>query len=72
MVDFTESVLRELRSVREQHEARTRELVARAVRAGAKSDQIARSLSVSRARLWRDYAGELRRDAGRRGSAGRG
>lgn len=37
MVDLTESVLRELCSVQEEHEARTRELVARAARTGSET-----------------------------------
>ncbi len=59
---LTDGVLRELRNLCQHHEARTRELVARAKQSGAKSHDIARSLNVSRATLWRHYAHELRGD----------
>jgi transcriptional regulator with PAS, ATPase and Fis domain len=60
--NLTDGILRELRSIRERHESQTRELVARARKSGAKSHDIARSLNVSRATLWRRYAHELHRD----------
>ncbi|MFI5039057.1 MAG: helix-turn-helix domain-containing protein [Solirubrobacterales bacterium] len=57
-------VLAELRSMMDRHEAERRRLVTKAVQAGARTQDIADAIGVSRSTLWRRYGAELRRDSG--------
>jgi hypothetical protein len=54
-------VLSELRSLVERHDADLRHLVTQAVRAGARTQDIADAVGVSRSTLWRRYRVELLR-----------
>jgi hypothetical protein len=54
-------VLAELRSLVEHHDVELRKLVAQAVKAGARTQDIADAVGVSRSTLWRRYRTELRR-----------
>jgi DNA invertase Pin-like site-specific DNA recombinase len=51
-----ENVLRDLRALREQHDAEIRKLIATAARIGIRSEDIASALGISRATLWRHYS----------------
>jgi transposase-like protein len=55
-------VIGELRALVEHHDAELRRLVAQAVRAGARTQDIADAVGVSRSTLWRRYGPELRRN----------
>jgi AcrR family transcriptional regulator len=59
-----ENVLRDLRVLREKHDAELRKLIATAARTGIRSEDIARAVGISRATLWRHYSSYLtaRRD----------
>jgi AcrR family transcriptional regulator len=57
-----EHILRELADARARHDAELRDLVVRAVRAGAPTQDIATALGMSRATLWRRYRAQLRRE----------
>ncbi|MGH2881108.1 MAG: helix-turn-helix domain-containing protein [Solirubrobacteraceae bacterium] len=54
--------LRELRQARARRYAEIRRLVAKALRRGARTQDIADALRISRSTLWRRYTDELRRD----------
>ena len=54
-------ILSELRSVVERHDADLRQLVMQAARAGARTQDIADAVGVSRSTLWRRYRDELLR-----------
>ncbi len=47
----------------ERHDAELRTLVARAVESGARTQDIADAVGVSRSTLWRHYRSELLREA---------
>jgi transposase-like protein len=57
-------ILGELRSLVERHDAELRQLVTSAVRAGARTQDIAEAVGVSRSTLWRRYRAELLRSEG--------
>lgn len=59
------AVLGELSTLRERHESEVRRLVARAVKEGARTQDIADALGMSRSTLWRRYGSELRRNVAR-------
>ncbi|HZE05130.1 MAG TPA: helix-turn-helix domain-containing protein [Solirubrobacteraceae bacterium] len=54
-------ILRELDALRERHDVEVRRMVAKAVAAGARTQDIADALGMSRSTLWRRYGDELRR-----------
>ena len=56
-------ILRELGALRERQDAEVRRMVVKAVAAGARSQDIAAALGMSRSTLWRRYGDELRRDS---------
>jgi transcriptional regulator of acetoin/glycerol metabolism len=59
------AVLRELRTLRQRQETEQRRLVSAAASEGARSQDIADALGMSRSTLWRRYGGLLRRGAAR-------
>jgi DNA invertase Pin-like site-specific DNA recombinase len=52
--------LRQLRAAHERQDEEIRRLIAEAVGAGIRSQDIAEALGISRSTLWRHYADELR------------
>lgn len=52
-------VLVQLRAAQERQDEEIRRLIAEAVRAGIRSQDIAEALGISRSTLWRHYADEL-------------
>ncbi|HEY1565470.1 MAG TPA: helix-turn-helix domain-containing protein [Solirubrobacteraceae bacterium] len=54
-------ILGELRSLVERHDADVRRLVIQAVRSGARTQDIAEAVGVSRSTLWRRYRAEILR-----------
>jgi AcrR family transcriptional regulator len=54
--------LSELQSLVERRDAEVRELVSQAARAGARTQDIAEAVGVSRSTLWRRYRAELMRN----------
>jgi transcriptional regulator of acetoin/glycerol metabolism len=63
--DVPSAALRELSTLRERQEVELRTLVARAVDAGERSQDIADALGMSRSTLWRRYGSLLRRNGAR-------
>jgi transcriptional regulator of acetoin/glycerol metabolism len=59
----TPAVLQELSALRLRQETELLSLVARAVDTGARSQDIADALAVSRSTLWRRYGTVLRRES---------
>ena len=59
------AALRELRALRERQETELRRLVTRAADEGARSQDIAEALGMSRSTLWRRYGALIRRSAAR-------
>ncbi len=57
-------ILGELKSLVERHDAELRHLVSRAVQSGARTQDIAEAVGVSRSTLWRHYRAELLRNEG--------
>jgi AcrR family transcriptional regulator len=53
--------LRELRQARERRDAEIRQLVAKALYRGARTQDIADALKISRSTFWRRYTDELQR-----------
>jgi AcrR family transcriptional regulator len=54
--------LRELRQARKRRDDELRQLVAKALRRGARTQDIADALGISRSTFWRRYTDELRRN----------
>lgn len=54
-------VLGDLRSLVERHDDELRRLVSQAARSGARTQDIAEAVGVSRSTLWRRYRAELMR-----------
>ena len=72
VLDVRPPVLGELRSLVQRQDEDLRRLVAEAARAGARTQDIADAVGVSRSTLWRRYRSELRRDgAAEQSRAGR-
>jgi transcriptional regulator of acetoin/glycerol metabolism len=65
--DVRSAVLQELSTLRERQEMELRALVARAVDAGERSQDIADALGMSRSTLWRRYGSLLRRGGAQQG-----
>lgn len=59
---MSEPVLRELRAVCNRHDAGLRTVISKAVEAGARTQDIAEVMGISRATLWRRYGAALQRD----------
>jgi AcrR family transcriptional regulator len=57
----SESILWELRVVCKRHDEELRALISKAVAAGARTQDIAEALGISRATLWRRYGAVLQR-----------
>jgi transcriptional regulator of acetoin/glycerol metabolism len=65
--DVNERVLRQLRATCERHNSEVRNLITRCVDEGARSNDIAEAMGISRATLWRRYGDELQRGGDRPG-----
>jgi DNA invertase Pin-like site-specific DNA recombinase len=57
--------VRELRALRQRRDAEIRKLIASSSKAGARSEDIAEALGISRSTLWRRYGDVLQRRASR-------
>jgi AcrR family transcriptional regulator len=58
--------LEQLKSLQGRHDDETRNLIRQCIQAGARTEDVAQALGISRSTLWRHYGEELRRDARRR------
>jgi len=58
-----ERILRQIEARCQRHETELRQLIARAVKTGVPSAEIAAAVGISRATLWRRYGTELRRNS---------
>ena len=56
-----ERLLRQLRTMCQRHDEELRAMIAKAASAGARSQDIADALGVSRATVWRRYGDQVRR-----------
>ena len=58
---MNERILRELRTLCERHNSELRELIVRCMKEGARTQDIATAMGISRATLWRRYGDDLQR-----------
>jgi CRP-like cAMP-binding protein len=58
----SDRILGDLRNLCERHQATLHTLITQAVSEGVRTQDIAEAMGISRATLWRRYAGDLQRD----------